>query len=734
MDCAHGLTLGDIEPLSALGQPFRARVPYRLADGESLDAQCLHLPGRRMETSPGLPEIVNVVPRVESLEGGGYIVLQTAEKTTEPAFQLTLEVRCEKTDKLTRQYVLRQYLLLLDPPDRFSQPSAAPATVVGIPPPQRTGGAASPVATTTIIAAPTSAPAPRTVVSSASPLAAPRTAAPAIVAASPQATGAHPPAPALGGEPERKPGAKRDLLRLTPTIVEPERNADQKLCCFRLDYELREREGMSVTEAERELLRREFAERMAEGDMWSRLFSLRDQFAALKGQILAKQSERAAILARHELEAQSERDAWLIAFVLGASSLGVGAWLWLRRPQHSPFDTDSFYDNGPQPVTRSSAVDAVNLVGAPDKESGPVAASGRLQNREAVGEVKSGNLFASKPVESASTQAASAPLQWQSTDETLSAAWAAGGELDALQLPKPADRSDLAGGDPRGATTHQETQSPATGITFDLGSDEEASAAPAVDLVLDSTPGNGLDVDLDWLTASDDEQVAASQGSAGGAKSAPGSGQARGDNTGHFADLMGGGFSSVSGLPTLELADGSDAGKPEAAQRAQQYREAYFEERFPEIAAGSIVLSNSASVVEGARIMYQEDQDFARAVELLQLAWSSYREHLGLWLCLFEIYWLEGMRAPFIDLARRFQEEFSPKHKDWPMIARLGRELDATNIMFRADGLSAVQEGTPNWLNAELDMMGQVLSREMRDQVLKNAEPSTPGAEPGQKH
>ena len=740
MDYAHGLTLGDIEPLSALGQPFQARVPYRLVDGETLDSQCLHLPGKRTETPLGLPELVNAVLRVEALEGGGYIVLQSAEKTTEPVLQLTLEVRCEKSDKLTRQY-----LVLLDPPERFSRPAIAPASAASVLPPQRKGGLAPQYVTTAPVSAATAAPEPQAIVAAPSPVAAPRPRAPTTVAASTLATPArtdvpralpvaepHPRAPAVGEKSAHKPSAKRDVLRLSPTIVEAERDADQKPCCFRLDYELREREGKPVTEAERELLRREFDERMAEGEMVPRLLSLHDQMVVLNGQILAKESERAANAARRELEAQSERYAWVIAIILGAATLGAGGWLWLRRTHRSPFDTDSLYDNGPQPPTLTAAVNAAG------KESGPVVASGTLPNRAVLAEAQSGNLSAPNPLEPASTQAESSPRHWPSPVETRSAALAAGDGPAAVRMHESAYVPEMRGGEPQSGTTYQEPQSPETGITFDLDSDEkdsdeEESAAPVIDLVLDSTPGKGLDVNLDWLTADGDDGIPGRPGSEGGTTSTPGTGQARGDNTGHFADLMGGGFSSPPGMPTLELADGSDAGKPEATQRAKQYREAYFAERFPEIAAGSIVLSNSASVVEGARIMYQEDQDVSRAVELLQLAWSSYRENLGLWLCLFEIYWLEGMRAPFIELARRFLENFSTRHKDWPMIARLGRELDATNVVFRADGLPAVQEGTPNWLNAELDMMGQVLSREMRDQVLEVAAPAALGNEPGQK-
>ena len=69
------------------------------------------------------------------------------------------------------------------------------------------------------------------------------------------------------------------------------------------------------------------------------------------------------------------------------------------------------------------------------------------------------------------------------------------------------------------------------------------------------------------------------------------------------------------------------------------------------------------------------NQDTGRAIGLLQLAWSLHPRLVPLWLALLEIYWLEGMRDDYVDLALRFRSTF-PTHPQWPLVVKLGRELD----------------------------------------------------------
>lgn len=160
--------------------------------------------------------------------------------------------------------------------------------------------------------------------------------------------------------------------------------------------------------------------------------------------------------------------------------------------------------------------------------------------------------------------------------------------------------------------------------------------------------------------------------------------------------------------------------EPDPALRAMEYKNAYIAARFPEIAAGNIVLDDYASVIEGARIFYQDDQDAAKAVELLRVALTTHPEHGGLWLAFFEILWLERAAPEFADLAQRYLARGDGRaDSNWPMIAKLGRELDPGNALYSADGLPETGDSSPNWLSAELDMMGDVLALELRTQVLE---------------
>ena len=157
------------------------------------------------------------------------------------------------------------------------------------------------------------------------------------------------------------------------------------------------------------------------------------------------------------------------------------------------------------------------------------------------------------------------------------------------------------------------------------------------------------------------------------------------------------------------------------ALRAAEYKKAYILGRFPEIAAGNIVLGNPASVIEAARIFYQDDHNPAKAVELLRIALATDPEQVRLWLALFEILSLESMAGEFADLAERYYSTCAG-HKDshWPRIAALGRALEPGNPLYRGDDLPPVDRSNPNWLNSPLDMMGDALALELRTRVLES--------------
>ncbi|MFM9971606.1 MAG: FimV family protein [Burkholderiales bacterium] len=688
IDCAYGFTLGEIEPLSALGQPFRARVPFQLAEGESIDPGCIRILGSRVESDADLPVMHGAMPRIESVAGRSYLVLASAETTAEPILRLTLEVRCDKTGNITRQY-----LLLLDPADRFVVPAAAPSISAL---PQQNVAAPEinlPAAKPPIVAA-ASAPIPLQAPRTATTAPVPRAAANPLVANTvPQAEATRAPNPSAA-RPPRAPRATRDVLRLEPTIDDSGGTFGAPGCCFRLAYELSETQP--VSQAERDRLRREFAERMGEDDVMPRLLSLRDQIEELKNRVMSMESERATLEAARQHE-QSGRFAWLISLVLGTVALVAGIGLWMRRPRREPFaiTASNLYDTGAHTPAETALAEAGKI---PDSRSASATATA-----EVYGDASESDATMVQPYTAVAPAIAIAIASVAERTQSAQYLGAAHAEHqgEPVQPAQDSDWTQRLWAPPAQPTTAPHSDQPRAenahplalvpnlpdgehqddsalnpnaleAFTFNLDDLDENSSEPMFDLTLDATPTQGLDLSLDMP-------------------------------------------------PETE----ADIDAPSAKQRTLQYRNAYVAERFPEIAAGSIDLDKPAEVVEGARIMYQEDQDVSRAVGLLQLAWSMNSQHLALWLCLFEIYWLEGMHAAYVDLGRRFREAFSIGHLEWPMIAKLGRELEPNNLLFRSDGLPAVEDNKPNWLNAQLDMMGHVLSREMRDQVMEYCAAST---------
>lgn len=77
------------------------------------------------------------------------------------------------------------------------------------------------------------------------------------------------------------------------------------------------------------------------------------------------------------------------------------------------------------------------------------------------------------------------------------------------------------------------------------------------------------------------------------------------------------------------------------------------------------------------------------------------------------------MAPEYADLAQRYHDTHdAATDQHWPMIAKLGREFEPDSELYKADGLPLVESLQPNWLNSELDMMGDLLALDLRAQVL----------------
>jgi len=171
-----------------------------------------------------------------------------------------------------------------------------------------------------------------------------------------------------------------------------------------------------------------------------------------------------------------------------------------------------------------------------------------------------------------------------------------------------------------------------------------------------------------------------------------------------------------------------------AAPDAGALRRRYIEERFPEVASGTLSLSDPASVVKGARLLYQ-DGAMPRAVELLQFAIEEHPAEVRPWLALFEIYRLERQSTEFAELARRFYEEHG-NTEYWRKVRYFGREIDPGNFLYRedVDALQTIAPGSArredaesfdpareNWLDTPVNFDNERLANELRHALMSGA-------------
>lgn len=164
-------------------------------------------------------------------------------------------------------------------------------------------------------------------------------------------------------------------------------------------------------------------------------------------------------------------------------------------------------------------------------------------------------------------------------------------------------------------------------------------------------------------------------------------------------------------------------------------RRRYIEERFPEIASGTIAPADPDSVVKAARLFY-EDGALARAVELLQFAVEENPRTLKPWLALFEIFRLEGLAGAFGELAGRFRVHHGASDY-WRKVQFIGRELEPGNALYieaavdhlETIGPAAARNVAPvtfdplaeNWLNAPMDFTTDALAASLRAGLLGDA-------------
>ena len=144
----------------------------------------------------------------------------------------------------------------------------------------------------------------------------------------------------------------------------------------------------------------------------------------------------------------------------------------------------------------------------------------------------------------------------------------------------------------------------------------------------------------------------------------------------------------------------------------------YMYERYPELMTNTVSIDDADSVINAARLYYDEGQR-DKACEMLTFAVEERPQEDRFWLAQFEIFRLENLAAEFTALAGKFHVLFGHTPA-WPKVRHIGHELDPTNPLFAAAGREALagelhfDPVAENWLNAPMDFTSEALTAELR--------------------
>ncbi|MBL8519916.1 MAG: hypothetical protein JNK75_04525 [Betaproteobacteria bacterium] len=143
----------------------------------------------------------------------------------------------------------------------------------------------------------------------------------------------------------------------------------------------------------------------------------------------------------------------------------------------------------------------------------------------------------------------------------------------------------------------------------------------------------------------------------------------------------------------------------------------YMYERFPELMSRTVSIDDADSVINAARLYYEEGHA-DRACELLTFGIEERPQEVRFWLAQFEIFRLESRADEFSVLATKFHVLFNYA-PSWPKVRHIGHELDPSNPLFAAgrDVLATDAHFDPvveNWLNAPMDFTADALMSDLR--------------------
>gem|GEM_PF-2274261 len=159
----------------------------------------------------------------------------------------------------------------------------------------------------------------------------------------------------------------------------------------------------------------------------------------------------------------------------------------------------------------------------------------------------------------------------------------------------------------------------------------------------------------------------------------------------------------------------ANSGDQTSEDRVRRLR--YMQERYPELAARTVSIDEPKSIIDAARLYYEENQ-LSKACELLIYSVEERPQEIRYWLAKFELFRLEKMSRQFGELADKFQLLFGNTDA-WPKVRDIGHELDPGNPLFAAatgTGTTSPEKFDPaneNWLNAHAssDVSAQHISQ-----------------------
>ena len=169
---------------------------------------------------------------------------------------------------------------------------------------------------------------------------------------------------------------------------------------------------------------------------------------------------------------------------------------------------------------------------------------------------------------------------------------------------------------------------------------------------------------------------------------------------------------------TVDFPLGLDDKPPEDRVRRLQY----MHERYPELKTNTISIDDADSVINAARLYYDEGEAGGgrdKACELLTFAVEERPQEIRYWLAQFEIFRLENMTAAFGELASKFHVLFGHSTA-WPKVRHIGHEIDPGNPLYAEAGRPSLSGETrfdpiaENWLNAPMDFTSDALMSDLR--------------------